>query len=196
MSIDIKIISKLREITSAGISDCKKALEETDGNIDKAIEVLRKKGEIKAADKSASRTTKAGLVFAYVHGEGRIGALISVACETDFVARTDGFKDLVRELAMQVAAMNPLYLSPEKISADVLAKEKEVYSAQLKEEGKPEKMWDKIIEGKLAKYYSEVCLLNQVYVKDEDKKISDLINEAIAKTGEKIEVKDFARFQI
>lgn len=196
MSIDIKIISQLRDQTGAGIGDCKKALEETGGDINKAIEVLRKKGEIKAAKKSSERTTKEGLVGSYIHGAGKVGALISVACETDFVAKTDDFKELVRELAMHVAAMAPLYLSPEQVPTEVLDKEKEIYSVQLKQEGKPENIIEKILEGKVAKYYEDVCLLNQCYIKDDTKKIADLVNESIAKTGEKIEIKDFVRFQI
>lgn len=196
MSIDIKIISQLRDQTGAGIGDCKAALEETAGDLTKAIEVLRKKGEIKAAKKSAERVTKEGLVEAYIHSSNKVGALVGVACETDFVAKTEDFKGLVKAIAMQVAAMAPLYLAPETVPAEVVAKEKEIYSEQLKQEGKPEAIWEKVIAGKLAKYYEEVCLLNQLYIKDDSKKISDLINELIAKTGEKIEVKDFIRYQI
>jgi elongation factor Ts len=196
MAIDTKTIAALRSQTGAGLADCKKALEEVGGDMDKAVEALRKSGAAKAAKKSAERTTKAGLVGSYIHGEGRIGALVKVACETDFVAKNDDFKELVTEVAMQVAAMAPQYVSPENIPEDVILKEKEIYSEQLKAEGKPENIWEKIIEGKLKKFYEDVCLLNQTYMKDDSKTINDLVAEAIAKTGEKIEVIEIARFQV
>ncbi|MEI6627393.1 MAG: translation elongation factor Ts [bacterium] len=196
MAIDLKLVAQLREQTGLGLSDCKKALEEANGDLVKALEILRKRGEVKAAKKMAERTTKEGLIGAYIHGIGKVGALVNVACETDFVAKTDGFKELVKDIAMQVAAMAPQYINAEAVPAEVIEKEKEIYRAQLKEEGKPEQMWDKIIEGKLQRFYNEVCLLNQAFIKDETKKVSDLLTEAVAKTGEKIEVKEMSRFQV
>lgn len=196
MEITTKMIAQLREQTGAGIGDCKKALEEAGGDINKAVEGLRKSGALKAAKKSAERDTKDGLVEAYIHNGGKVGAMVSVACETDFVAKTDDFKNLIKELAMQVAAMDPKYVAPSDVPAKELEKEKEVCREQLKSEGKPENIMEKIIEGKMEKYYEDVCLLNQKYVKDEEKTIADLVNEAIAKTGEKIEIKEIARFQI
>jgi len=195
MAIDAKTINELRAMTGAGIVDCKKVLEESGGDVAKAAEILRKKGIAKAA-KREERATKAGLVYAYIHGEGRVGALVEVQCETDFVARTDQFKQFVHEVAMQVAAMNPLYLAPEDIPAEVIEKEKEIYASEFTGSKKPQEVVDKIVCGKLEKFFSETCLLNQAYIKDEDKTVGELLKELTAKTGEKTAVKRFARFAL
>jgi elongation factor Ts len=195
MAIDAKIINELRNLTGAGIVDCKKALEETAGDVAKATEILRKKGLAKAA-KRGEKTTKAGLVYAYIHGEGRVGVLVEVQCETDFVARTEQFKQFVHDVAMQVAAMNPLYLSPESVPAEVLEKEKEIYAAEFAGSAKPKAVVEKIVCGKLEKYFSETCLMNQAFIKDEDKTVGDLLKELTAKTGEKVVLKRFVRFAL
>lgn len=176
--------------------DCKKALDEANDDYEKAVDILRQRGEIKAAKKSAERETKDGLVYSYIHSNYKAGAMISLLCETDFVAKTDDFKKLAHELAMQIVAMNPEYLTPDKIPAEVLEREKSVYREQLLAEGKKEEMLEKIMEGKLNKFYAEVCLLKQQYIKDDAKTIESLINEMIVKTGEKIEIGKFVRFQI
>jgi len=194
MIADPKLVSQLRERTGAGIVECKNALDEAGGDIEKAIEVLRKKGEIKAAKKLNERTTKEGLIHAYIHANGKVGAMVEVSCETDFVARNEEFQAFVHDLAMQVAATNPLYVKSEDIPAEIVAKEKEMYLEEV--QGKPPAVIEKILEGKLQKYYSEVCFLKQSFVKDEDITIEELINQKIAKIGEKIEVKRFVRFQI
>lgn len=196
MAVDPKLIVQLREQTGAGIVECKNALDEGDGDILKAIEILRKKGEIKAAKKSAERETKEGLIHAYVHANGKVGALVEISCETDFVARNEEFREMVHDIAMQVAATNPLYVKPEEISEEVIAKEKEMYLEELQGSGKPPAVLEKIIEGKLQKYYAETCLAKQPFVKDEDITIEELVNQKIAKIGEKIEIKRFVRFQI
>jgi len=195
MKIDTKLIKQLREKTGAGIMDVKEALAEFNGDVDKALESLRKKGQKIAATKQ-DRQTKEGLIGYYVHANGKIAALVAVACETDFVARTDDFKNLVHDLAMQVAATNPLYLSPNEVPAGVINKEKEIYSEQLKKEGKPEKVLDKIVDGKLAKYYQEVCLLKQLFIKDDKRSIEQLLQEVIAKLGENIQIKEFKRLNL
>ena len=189
-------VIKLREITGAGVSDCQAALKESGDDIEKAIEVLRKKGALKAAKKLAERTAKEGLVGSYIHATGRAGCLIQVSCETDFVARTEEFKELVHDLAMHVTAFSPEYLRPEDIPAEVLDKEKEIYIEQLKKEGKPEQVIPKILEGKLEKFYGEVCLLNQPFIKDDKISVKEHIDQKIAKTGEKIEVVRFAKFNV
>jgi len=193
MAISAKEVKELREKTGAGIMDCKAALKEADGNMEKAIEILKKKGIAKAA-KKASRSATDGLIASYIHHGGKIGVLVEVNCETDFVAKTDDFKNLVNEIAMQIAASNPLYVKREDIPEEVLNKEKEVFRAQALESGKPEKIVDKIVNGKMEKYFKEVCLLEQPYIRDDEKTIQDLINEAIAKMGENIIVKRFVRF--
>ncbi|MDD4994869.1 MAG: translation elongation factor Ts [Patescibacteria group bacterium] len=189
-------VVKLRTITGAGMLDCKKALDEAAGDIDEAVKILKKKGQIKAAKKSAERVTKEGIVHAYTHANGKVGAMIEILCETDFVARNEIFKELAHDIAMQVAATEPLYLKPENIPAEILEKQKEMYREELVAEGKPEAIMDKIMEGKLAKYYSEVCLMNQVFIKDEDKTIADLINDRIVTLGEKVEIRRFCRISI
>jgi elongation factor Ts len=194
--VDLQQVAKLRQQTGCGINDCRNALEEAGGDIEKAIDILRKKGELKAAKKTAERETKEGIVYAYIHPNKKVGAMIELDCETDFVARNEEFQQLAKDLAMQIAATNPLYLKPEDVPEEVLNKEKEIYKEQLLAELKSADIMDKIVEGKLAKYYEEVCLLNQPFIKDEDKTIEQLIQEAIAKTGEKIEIDNFARFQV
>ena len=195
MEIKSTVVKDLRERTGAGMMDCKKALEESAGDVDKAIEFLRIRGLSKAA-KKAGRETSEGLVFSYIHPGNRIGVLIEVNCETDFVARTDEFQSLVKNLAMHIAAAAPLGVTRDEIPADLLAKEKELFRAQALEEGKPAAVVDKIVQGRLEKFYAEAALLDQVYVRDNDKKVGDLVNEAIAKLGENIKVARFARFQL
>ncbi|MBI5071600.1 translation elongation factor Ts [Candidatus Falkowbacteria bacterium] len=196
MIVNPKLVSELRNETGAGVVECKNALDEANGDIAKAIEILRKKGEIKAAKKSAERTTKEGLIHAYVHANGKVGAMIEMSCETDFVARNEEFQALIHDVAMQVAATNPLYVKPEDVPEEVVAKEKQMYLEELQGQEKPPMVVEKILAGKLEKYFEDVCLLNQPFVKDEDITIGELINQKIAKIGEKIEVKKFVRFQI
>lgn len=191
--IDAKTVSELRAMTGAGIVECKKALEEANGDVAAAAEALRKKGIVKAAGK-ADRQTSEGLVYAYVHGNGKVGAMVEVLCETDFVARTEAFKQVCHDVALQIAAMNPLYVSKDQIPAEVVEKEKEIYTAEIAGSGKPPEIVAKIVEGKLAKWRSEICLLDQAFIKDEDKTVEDVVKEAIAKTGENIQIKRFARF--
>ncbi len=188
-------VKELREKTGAGIMDCKKALQECEGDLEKAIETLRKKG-LAAAAKKTGRSTKEGLVHAYIHMGGKIGVLIEVNCETDFVARTLEFQELVHLLAMQVAASSPLYVKKEDMPPEILEKEGELYREQALEQGKPEKVVDRIVEGKLNKFYQEVCLLEQPFIKEPEKSVSQLLTEHIAKLGENIQVRRFARFQL
>ena len=191
--IDAKTIAELRAMCGAGIVECKKALEEAGGDMTLAAEILRKKGIVKAASKS-DRHTAEGLVYSYIHGNGKVGAMVEVLCETDFVARTDGFKELCHELALQIAAMNPLYVSSADIPPEAVEKEKEIYAEEFAGGSKPPEMVAKIVEGKLSKWYTDVCLLNQAYIKDEDKTVEDVVKEAISKMGENIQVKRFTRF--
>lgn len=195
MAISAAMIKQLRERTNAPMMDCKKALTETDGDMDKAVEFLRKKG-LASAKKRAGRIAAEGAVGSYIHGEGRIGVLLEVNCETDFVARTDQFKALVKELAMQITASSPLYVRREEVPAKEVDKEREIRAAQLKDQGKPEKIIPKILEGQINKWYSEICLMEQTYNRDKDKSIEDLVNELAASTGEKISVRRFARFEL
>ncbi|MFH0856828.1 MAG: translation elongation factor Ts [bacterium] len=196
MFMDTKIILKLRELTGAGMTDCKKALDENNGDIEKAIDYLRKKGEIKAAKKSSERTAGEGIIHAYIHAGGKVGVLLQLGCETDFVARNEMFNNLAHEIAMHIAAAQPLYIKPEDVPAEELEKEKSIYAEQLKAGGKSEEMIDKILAGKMAKYYEDVCLLKQPFIKDDKKKVEQVITEAVAKIGEKIEVVRFARYSI
>lgn len=197
MNFSAEDISKLRAMTGAGIMDCKAALTEGKGDIDKAVQYLREKG-IATAVKKAERSAKQGLVYSYIHAGGKLGVLVEVNCETDFVARTEDFQNLVKEIAMQVAAANPLYVKREEVPQDLIEKEKEIYKVQLKDEGKPERVWDKILEGKLEKFYSQVCLLNQPYMRDTTGKetVQTLVTNAVAKIGENIVVRRFARFRV
>lgn len=174
--------------------DCKKVLVETDGDVEKAIEFLRERG-LAAAAKKAGRIAAEGLVDSYIHPGGRVGVLVEVNCETDFVAKTEDYQGLVRDIAMQIAAAKPEYVKREEVSADILEKEKAIYRAQALEEGKPEKIVDKIVQGRIEKYYKEVCLLEQPFIKDPDKTVQDVITEAIARIGENISVRRFARFE-
>jgi len=195
MEITAAMVKELRARTGAGMMDCKAALSESAGDVEKAIEYLRVKGLSKAA-KKADRTTAEGLVFSYIHPGNRIGVLVEVNCETDFVARTDEFQSFVNDLAMQVAAAAPVAVTREEIPADLIEKERELFRTQALEEGKPEKIVDKIVDGRVEKFYAEAALLDQVFVKDNDKKVRDLVNEAIANLGENIRVARFARFQL
>ncbi|UCE17344.1 MAG: translation elongation factor Ts [Gemmatimonadota bacterium] len=195
MEITSSMVKELREKTGAGIMDCKKALQETQGDFEKAVEYLRKKG-IAAAAKRAGRATKEGLIVSYIHPGDRLGVLVEVNCETDFVARTDVFRDFAKEIAMQVAATNPLAVDRETLSEESIEKEKEIYREQALSQGKPEKIVDRITEGKLAKYFQEVCLLEQPYIKDTDKSVKDLVTEITAQLGENIAIKKFVRFRL
>ncbi|HTK04447.1 MAG TPA: translation elongation factor Ts [Candidatus Eisenbacteria bacterium] len=192
---DMNTISELRAMTGAGIVDCKKALDEAGGDVQKAAEILRKKGIAKAGSKG-ERATKEGLIESYIHGNGRVGVLVEVQCETDFVARTEQFKDFVHDVALQISATNPLYVSREQIPAENIEKEKEIVMHEFDGSSKPKEVIEKIASGKLEKYYSEVCLLDQAFIKDEDKTVGELLKETIAKTGENIQLKRFARFAL
>ncbi|MBW2028184.1 MAG: translation elongation factor Ts [Deltaproteobacteria bacterium] len=195
MQIDARLVKELREKTGVGIMDCKGALKECEGNIEKAIDFLRKKG-IATAKKRGGRTTSEGQVQSYIHAGGKIGVLVEVNCETDFSAKTEDFTSFVKDIAMQIAATNPISIDREGIPQEVLEREKEIYSTQARESGKPEKVVEKIVEGKLKKFYSEACLLEQAYVRDPDKTVQDLLNELIAKTGENIVIRRFTRYQL
>lgn len=188
-------VKELREITGAGMMDCKKALEECSGDIEKAIDFLRKKG-ITDATKKAGRVAQEGLVEAYIHLGGKIGVLVEVNCETDFVARTDEFKSLTKDIAMQIAAYSPKYVKREEVPAQVIEEEKEIFKNQALNEGKPENVIDRIVEGRIEKYYAEICLLEQPYVRDDKKKVEEVIKEKIALLGENIEVNRFCRFEV
>ncbi len=193
--ISAAMVKQLRDKTGAGMMDCKKALQEADGDFDKAIEILRKKGIAKAA-KRADREANEGVVTAYIHPGNKLGVLVEINCETDFVANTDDFQAFAKNIAMHIAASNPLAIRREDLDQDILKKEKEIYREQALASGKPEHIVDKIVEGRIEKYYSEVCLMEQPYVKDPDKTIKDLVTETIAKVGENITIKRFARFRI
>ncbi|MGH7460257.1 MAG: translation elongation factor Ts [Longimicrobiales bacterium] len=195
--INAKLVKELRDRTGAGMMECKKALEEANGEMERAIDILRAKGAAKAA-KRAERDVKEGVVTSYVHMGGKVGVLIELNCETDFVARNDEFQRLARDIAMHIAASNPLALTSADIPADVIERERAVYLEQVKNEGKPEKMWDKIVEGKLSKFYKESTLLDQIFVKDPDgkKTVGDIVTEAAARTGERIAVRRFARYKL
>ncbi len=195
MDITSEMVKALRLKTGAGMMDCKEALKAENGNPEKAIDYLRKKG-MSAATKRSSKAAKEGTVASYIHMGGRIGVLVEVNCETDFVAKTDDFQAMARDLAMHVAASNPRYVRSEEIPTADLEREKEIYRSQLIAEKKPEKIWDKIIEGKLNKYYEEVCLLNQKFIKNTDITVGTLVTNMMAKTGENIIVRRFARFQL
>ncbi|HEY5542401.1 MAG TPA: translation elongation factor Ts [Candidatus Binatia bacterium] len=195
MEVSASVVKELREKTGAGMMDCKKALAETEGDVRKAIDYLRQKG-LAAAAKKADRAAADGAVGAYVHPGGKIGVLVEINCETDFVARTSEFQALLKDIAMQVAAANPRYIRREDVSPAELDKEKEIYRQQALETGKPEKVIDKIVEGKIDRFYSEVCLLEQSFIKDPDKTISTVINDAIARLGENIQVRRFARYHL
>ncbi len=195
VEITAELVKKLRERTGAGMMDCKKALEKSDGDMDKAIDVLREKGMASAAKRS-SRVANEGIIYSYIHPGDRLGVMLELNCETDFVARTDDFKTLAKDVSMQIAATNPLVISREDLKEELIQKEKDIYKAQAKSQNKPEKVTDKIVEGKLEKYFQEVCLLEQLFIKDEHKTVQERITETIAKLGENISVKRFARFRV
>ncbi len=192
--ITAEMVRDLRERTGAGMMDCKKALTETGGDFDKAIDHLRKKG-IASAAKKAGRVAAEGLVGSYVHN-GKIGVLVEVNCETDFVARNDAFVTLVKEIAMHIAAANPLYVKRDEVPLEVVAKEKEIEAVKLREQKKPEAMIEKILEGKVSKYYEQVCLLDQPWFKEDKKKVHEILSESVAKIGENITIRRFARFMV
>jgi elongation factor Ts len=191
--VSAQLVKELREKTGAGMMDCKKVLAEAGGDLDKAVELLRKKG-LAAAAKKSSRAATEGAVASYIHMGGKIGVLVEVNCETDFVARTDGFQALVKDIAMQIAAAAPQWVRREEVPADVVAKEVEIAKAQLREQKKPEALLEKIATGKLEKFYEQTCLLEQPFVKDDKKKMQEVLTDAVAKIGENIQVRRFARF--
>jgi elongation factor Ts len=193
--ITAAMVKQLREKTNAGIMDCKAALKDCDGDMEKAVDFLRKKGLATAA-KRAGREASEGTVQSYIHMGGKIGAMVEVNCETDFVAKNEDFLEFARNIAMHIAATNPVALTEEEVPANVIEREMAIYREQAKELGKPEQMIDKIAQGKMGKFYKENCLMNQQYVRDPDKTIADYLNEMIARTGEKMTIKQFARFQI
>lgn len=195
MELNATVVKELREKTGAGFMDCKKALAETGGDLEKAVDYLRQKG-LAAAAKKADRVAADGAVGAYVHPGGKIGVLVEINCQTDFVARTTEFHTLLKDMAMQIAAASPRYVKREDVSVDEIEKEREIYRGQALESGKPEKVVEKIVEGKMERFYSEVCLLEQAFIKDPDRKVSDTINDAITRLGEKIEVRRFTRYHL
>ena len=194
-TINAKMVMQLREKTGAGIMDCKGALTECNGDMDKAVDFLRKKGLATAA-KRAGRAMTEGIVECYIHMDSKLGVLVEVNCETDFVAKNDDFKMFAKNIAMHIAATNPVGIRPEDVSEEIIDKEKEIYRGQVLEMGKPEKIADKIVEGKLQKYFKENCLMDQAYVRNPDMTVADLLNEMIAKIGENILIKRFVRFKI
>jgi elongation factor Ts len=195
LEISSAMVKELRTKTGAGMMDCKEALAASEGDFEKAIDFLRKKG-LSAATKRSSKAAKEGTIASYIHMGGRIGVMVELNCETDFVAKTDAFQTTARDIAMHVAASNPIYVRPDEIPADALEREKEIYRSQLREEKKPEKIWDKIVEGKLKKYYEDVCLTEQKFIKNTDITVGTLISNLIANTGENIIIRRFARFQL
>lgn len=195
MEINASSVKELREKTGAGVMDCKKALAESAGDMEQAIDYLRRKG-LAAAAKKMTRVAGEGLIGTYVHPGGKIGVLVELNCETDFVARTPEFQTLVKDIAMQIAAANPLYVQPEDVPQGEVDREQEIYRRQALDSGKPEKVVDKVVEGKMERFYSEVCLLDQAFIKDPDRKVKDLIQDAIARLGENIQVRRFARYHL
>lgn len=195
MPISMDLVKELREKTGAGMLDCKNALEKANGDINKAIELLREKG-LATAQKRSSKVASQGAIGSYIHMNGKIGVLLEVNCETDFVARTEDFQNFMHEIAMQIAAANPKYISREEVPEEVIAKEREIYTKQLEDQKKPPQVVEKIVAGKIEKFYEDVCLLDQPYIRDEKKKVNDLLKELIAKLGENIIIRRFARFQL
>jgi len=195
MSIDAKIVKELRDKTGAGMMDCKRALVETNGDLVKAVEALRKAGVTKA-EKKGIRSAQDGLVYSYIHHGGRLGVLVEVNCETDFVAKTDGFKELVHNLAIQIAATNPVSVSRDQVPEELVKSEQDIYTEQAKNSKKPDKMIEKIVTGKMDKYFQEICLLEQPFIKDPDKIVKDLITESIATLGENISVGRYIRYAV
>ena len=195
MSIDAKLVKKLRDKTSVGMMDCKKALVESEGDFEKAVDHLRKSG-IAKAEKKGIRETKDGLVHSYIHAGGQLGVLLEINCETDFVAKTEGFSDLAHNLSMQIAATNPLAIDREGVSESILKREKDIYIEQAKSSGKPDDIIEKMVNGRLNKFYQENCLMEQVFIKDPDKRVQDLVTESIAMLGENISISRYIRFAI
>lgn len=195
MEITAKTVMELRAKTNAGMMDCKKALKETSGDMDAAIKYLREKGISKAA-KKAERATKEGRIYSYIHGEGKIGVMVEVSCETDFVARTDQFIELCKDLAMHIAATNPVAISEADLDTNLIEQEREIYRNKALNEGKPEKIVDKIVDGQIAKYKKQICLMDQEFVKDTDKTIQDVMHEAISKLGENMQISRFVRYSL
>ncbi|MBM9535878.1 translation elongation factor Ts [Desulfobulbus alkaliphilus] len=195
MNITSQMVKELRDKTNAGMMDCKKALAETAGDMEKAVDFLRQKG-LAVAAKRAGRETREGVVESYIHAGGKLGVMVEVGCETDFVAKTDDFKAFAKAVAMHIAAMNPVAVSREEVPAEILQREKDIYVNQALESGKPQQIVEKMVGGKIEKYLSEICLLEQKYVKNPDLSVQDLLNELVAKMGENISIKKFARFQI
>jgi len=195
MEVNASSVKELRDKTGAGIMDCKKALAESAGDIEKAVDYLRRKG-LAAAARKVGRVAAEGLVGAYIHAGGKIGVLVELNCETDFVARTAEFQSLLKDIAMQVAAANPRYIRPEDVPPEELEREREIYRRQASDSGKPEKVADKIVEGKMERFYSEVCLLEQAFIKDPDHKVGDLVQETIARLRENIQVRRFVRYHL
>ena len=195
MNIEAKVVKELRDKTGAGMMDCKNALKESNGDIQSAIDFLRKAGVAKA-EKKGSRDTKEGIVYSYIHAGGRLGVLIEVNCETDFVAKTDGFVDLTHNLAMQIAATNPIALDRESIPESVISREKEIYADQAKSSGKPQDIIEKMVNGRISKFFQENCLMEQAYIKDSEKKVSELLTESIATLGENITISRYVRFAV
>ena len=195
MSINAKTVKTLRERTGAGMMDCKKALLETNGDLEKAVDHLRKTGVAKA-EKKGQRSTKEGLVFSYIHHGGKLGVLLELNCETDFVAKTDGFNDLAHNLAMQIAATNPSSVSRDDMDPAILNREKDIFLDQAKESGKPDNIIEKMVEGKVEKFYAESCLIEQQYIKDSERKVSDLLTESVSTLGENIVINRFIRYAI
>jgi elongation factor Ts len=195
VEITSTMVKELRTKTGAGMMDCKEALAAVDGDFEKAIDYLRKKG-LSAATKRSSKAAKDGTIASYIHMGGKIGVMVEINCETDFVAKTEDFQTMAKDIAMHIAATNPMCIRPEEIPGEILEREKEIYRSQLREEKKPEKIWDKIIEGKLKKYYEDICLAEQKFVKNQDITVGTLVSNMIAKTGENIVIRRFARFQL
>ena len=195
MTVNAKIVKELRDKTGAGMMDCKKALLKTDGNLEKAVDYLRKSG-IAKAEKKGERSAKEGLIFSYIHQGGRLGVLVELNCETDFVANTDGFSDLAHNLSMQIAATNPHSIKREDVDLSLLEREKAIFTDQAKESGKPDDIIVKIVEGRIEKFYAESCLMEQQFIKDPDRKVMDLLTEAVATLGENIFVNRFTRYAI
>ena len=195
MKIEAKLVNELRQKTGAGMMDCKNALVESNGILEDAIDHLRKTG-ITKAEKKGSRQTKEGIIYSYIHAGSRLGVLVEINCETDFVAKTDGFSELAHGIAMQIAATNPLSLDVSSLDEAVIAREKDIFKEQAKSEGKPDEIIEKMVNGRLQKFYQESCLLEQTYIKDPDKKVKDLITESVATLGENISINRFVRFSI
>lgn len=195
VAISANLVKELREKTGAGMMECKKALQSSGGDIEKAVQFLREQGQARAASK-AGRTAKEGIVYSYIHPGDRLGVLLELNCETDFVARTEDFRNLAKDLAMQIAAASPLVVTREELPAELVEKEREIYRHQAKNEGKPEKILDRIVEGKLEKYFQETVLMEQIFVKDQNLTVKELLNSAVAKLGENIVPRRFVRFRL